>query len=322
MFVHAGISILFAVILWKVKQQHEIVASFTNEAVLYTEPVVSEEPPADVLSEEPIRPSKAPSRVEPPPETRPIVGDSVDSTQVDSIAPFCPQDFFVASPFTRYKMPLDSLSTDSSQLVPLSSMLTSFSFDSEMQKPTPGPYDPIQRQIDSYGRDGQQPLSIGRAVGEGAKYISELLQKKKAEKPVRFDFIPSDAEIAVFKVLWQHPQARDHEIYAALDTSIRLTATDLNTVLTRLTEKGIIKRKIVSPQNEFTFPVGKIEMSSKNRRNRVYEYESRVQPQELLVFLQAVLYENENKKNSKSENRDQFLQSLRRKILKVAGTGG
>lgn len=244
---------------------------------------------------------------------------AIDSSRTDSTKEFSRQQFFAASPFIAYKMPLDSPAVDSTDsgkvLTPTMSLGP---FHPPMLKSTPGPYDPVQRAIDKQNRDGAQTLPLGQALNQGARYLSSLLNKKKAEKPVRFDTVPSEAEIEVFKALWKKPRARDLDIYASMDSSVKLTAVDLNRVLTRLTEKGMLTRKIVSPQNEFTFPIGTVEMSAKNRRNRVYEYETRVRPQELLIFLQAVLYEREHGNNTAGKRNEQALSSLRDKILQVA----
>lgn len=255
-------------------------------------------------------------RVVKPLERAPV---ALDSTGADSTKEFNPRQFFSASPFVAFKKPLDSLIEDSAAIGGiLTPSMSLRPLDSFMAKATPGPYDPVQQTIDKQNRGGVQLLPLGQALNQGARYLASLRSKKKAEKPVRFDSVPSEADIQVFRVLWSKPQARDHEIYAAMDSSIKLTAVDLNRVLTRLTEKGMLKRKMVSPQNEFTLPLGTVEMSAKNRRNRVYEYETRVKPQELLVFLQAVLYETEHRKNAAGEMNQKAIADLRQKILKVA----
>ena len=310
---HGFAVLLFALVTWKIAVRH-------SEIILSIAPPLSiseqrTSPPSE-KKQAPVALPKIEAPISPPSTT----GEIIDSIKTDSIEHLDPQQFFAASPFVMFKKPPDSMAADSDsiRLHIQRPGVKQMAFDSINFKATPGPFDRIQRDIEKQNRGGEQPLPLGPAMNRGAAYLSDLFNKKKVEKPVRFDFIPSETEIQIFKILWQHPRAADHEIYAALDTSIRITAVDLNRILARLTNKGVLKRKIISPRNEFTLPVGKVEMSAKNRRNRVYEYETKIQPQELLTFLQAVLYETENGKNRKLPHREARIASLRKKILQAA----
>ena len=322
--VHMFLVLIFAVQIWHIAAPStQIILSIAPSPVVLSEPPLVESPaepePPQPLSRNVAESVDIPLVESAELETQVVVQEA-DSATTDSSAVFSPNIFFADSPFMTYKMPLDSMAAnplDSTKVRTLGSAAPLFSFDTTTFKSTPGPYDPVQRRIDNYNRGGGKTQPIGNALFEGAKYLADFFQNKKADKPVRFDFIPSETEIKICAVLWEQPQSKDHEIYAALDTSVRITAVDLNKILVRLTEKGLLKRKIVSPQNEFTFPIGKVEMSAKNRRNRVFEYDTKIQPQELLVYLQATLYENESKVD-KGENRERFLAGLREKILLVA----
>ncbi|NIR51151.1 hypothetical protein GWO43_21305 [candidate division KSB1 bacterium] len=93
------------------------------------------------------------------------------------------------------------------------------------------------------------------------------------------------------KHLWTRMAATPSEVYAALDTSWRLTAEELNEVLEQMTHRGFLARQKVSPSNEFSlFGIAQIEMSSKNRKNKVYVYWPVVQKNKLVTYLDAQRY--------------------------------
>jgi predicted transcriptional regulator len=321
--IHAFVFLLLSHYSLKTTAPSEISVNFVSPPAQISEPQPGEQTPEQVaLTPRPDTRDRVeiPKVDEPDVETL-VIEERIDSSTVDSSEEFSTQGFFTDSPFMTYKVPLDSMSADSADSARAAHQQPSlpfFSFDTTRPGGMPGPYDPVRQGIEKYNRDGGQTLPLGQTLIEGAQYLSDLFQKKKAQKPFHFDFIPSKTEIEVFTVLWENTQAKDHDIYTAIDTSIRITAVDLNKILTRLTDKGILKRKIVSPQRELAFPLGKVEMSAKNRRNRVYEYETKIKPQELLVFMQAKLYEIENRKFASGVNRERFLSGLREKIFKVA----
>lgn len=248
----------------------------------------------------------------------------LDSITTDSVEKFDRNTFFAHAPQLHFKQPLNELapdSTDTLQVLPFPSRAPLFPDfrDSTQFNVSPGPAtDRVDRDL-VRNTTGQAPtLPLGQAVGAGAKYLTDLVNKKKEKKTVRLDFVPTKVELDILQTIWDSTRATDTEIYAALDTSIRITAVDMTVVLEKLENKGLLKKKLVSPQNLFSFPLGQVEMSRKNRRNRVYQYETRIDADEVIRYLQAVLYETEHGKNALSDSlRTRQADNLREKIMRL-----
>ncbi len=99
---------------------------------------------------------------------------------------------------------------------------------------------------------------------------------------------------------------------------------DLNQLLAGMSIKGFVSRKIVSPRNEFNAFGVLIEMSSKNRRNRVYEYHTLVDRELMRSFIDAnaFLFKQDSsivnhKKLKAARNDSTLLKDLNRKIQRV-----
>ncbi len=105
--------------------------------------------------------------------------------------------------------------------------------------------------------------------------------------PFRNYIIPTRAELDVLEVLWAKEEVQDTTIYTCLDTTMNITMLDLNKLLEGMARKGFVSRKIVSPRNEFNVFGNLIEMSPKNRRNRVYEYHTLVDRDLMRTFIDA-----------------------------------
>jgi hypothetical protein len=107
--------------------------------------------------------------------------------------------------------------------------------------------------------------------------------------------IPTRQELDVLEILWVREDVMDTTIYSTLDSSAQLTMMDLQTVLERMASKGFLSRKLVSPRFEFNAFGIMIEMSSTNRRNRVFEYRSKVDEATMKRFIDAnaFLYKND-----------------------------
>ncbi len=120
--------------------------------------------------------------------------------------------------------------------------------------------------------------------------------KKKREKKIspHFDFIPTEAQVRTMALLYQKGKATQIDIYPLLNTKQPITAERFNRELNFLVKKGFISKKKISPENPFNIitPLGivPVEMSSKNRHNRVYLYEPKVNRNKLMTYLQARLY--------------------------------
>lgn len=125
------------------------------------------------------------------------------------------------------------------------------------------------------------------------QYVLDKLNPKPAPGPPTLHFIPSQEELNVLNSVWTQKEISDRQVYANLDTSVRLTAVDVNQVLKKLESKGVLTSELISPRNEFTFltPFGglPVEMSATNLRNRVYRYKSLVDRRHMMRYLQARL---------------------------------
>ncbi len=99
--------------------------------------------------------------------------------------------------------------------------------------------------------------------------------------------LPSRQELDILELLWIKDKVTDTTIYSCLDTTMNITFELLNRLLEKMTDKDLLSRKIVSPRNEFNAFGLLIEMSAKNRRNRIYEYISRVNRETMKKFVDA-----------------------------------
>jgi len=217
----------------------------------------------------------------------------------DTLAQGAPDDWQLNTlSFWAKKMALTHPARDS--LLPFQKAQQNFSLKPlpKLEGKMPGmPGDRIERDLYKRNVGQQKPVPMANALVAGAQLLSQLKPKHKPHAP-RMTFIPSKVEVEALNTIWYRTKATDQQIYAGLDSSIKITAEDLNSALSDLTDKGFVTRELVSPRNEFTLqtPVGGvgIETSAKNRRNRVYSYQSLIDRQEMLQFLNAALYQLEN----------------------------
>ncbi|NLP09881.1 BlaI/MecI/CopY family transcriptional regulator [bacterium] len=177
-----------------------------------------------------------------------------------------------------------------------------------------------ERSRESLSRTPAKPLplsDIGMAV-------ARQLKPKTPSRPALMRFVPSQNELAVLKTIWEKGSITDQEIYARLDTSIKLTAVDVNALLKGLEAKGVLMSEIISPRDELTFntPLGGIavEKSAQNRRNRVYRYRSLIDRKHMIRFLQAKLDQARNRNYPYATGRRDSaaaVAGLQKKILQV-----
>jgi hypothetical protein len=158
---------------------------------------------------------------------------------------------------------------------------------------------------------------------------SPQYEKKKEEfslfpkihpKSPELDFVPSDVELDALCSVWQQDSITAQQIYTRLDTSYRVTIEDVNNALEHLTDKGLLTRRIVSPQNKFKFfflPEDRfgLELSPQNRRNRVYEYSSNLDQRVMLDFLNARAYQIEHSQESATSAGQGAAEKIKEKIL-------
>lgn len=126
---------------------------------------------------------------------------------------------------------------------------------------------------------------------------NSLQQKKFKQTPFPFKKyeLPTKEEFDVLSVLWKKGDVTGTVIYES-DAFLKITFEDLRKLLKRMTEKGWLARKQVSPSQYFTFQVQgnelplKIEMSQKNRRNQVFLYHSNIEYEKMKNFIIANAY--------------------------------
>jgi hypothetical protein len=176
--------------------------------------------------------------------------------------------------------------------------------------------DKIDRENTKRNLGNEPTVPLTSLVAGALRELNKLLSSPK--KP-RIQHIPSDIQLEALNVLWEEEQATDIDIYAQLDTSLRLTATGLNNALADLYQDGIVTRKQVSPKNEFTVLGGvKIEMSAQNRRNKVYEYKAEVKRQEFIDYLNGVLFDVQKQSGEIVTTSDSLrADRLYKKILRI-----
>ncbi len=290
------------------------------------------EPVAEIMTpvpdKEPVTHAPTPTVFNEPEFTEPITEEIVhiDSTTNDSVKKFDRTSFFVNSPSIMFKQPLDSLETDSLDTLLVKHLAPAMPnlLDSTYWKVEPGLFsDRVERDIYQKNMGHAPAVPLGQALGEGAKYLSDLFNKHDDDRPVRMTFIPTKVELEILKAIWDQTSVTDIEIYAAMDTSIRITAVDMNHALEHLENKGLVKRELVSPQHLFTFPLGQVEMSRKNRRNRVYLYKANIAADEVIRYLQAILYEAEHGAvQAEDSSQASHIESLKKKVMQLLQSKG
>ncbi len=157
--------------------------------------------------------------------------------------------------------------------------------------PGRGPYDPIERVLEKQHPGTQSPAPLTNLLAKGITALGGWLTPA-ATPDIRF--IPSPAEMNVMRLLWQEGALTQDDLYAALDSSIEITAQDFQQVLQRLCDRHILTKTQLSPRFEFTLltPVGAkgIEMSSMNRKNRVFRYSLQVPKKDMIRNFNRFLY--------------------------------
>ncbi|MFQ5769073.1 MAG: BlaI/MecI/CopY family transcriptional regulator, partial [bacterium] len=132
--------------------------------------------------------------------------------------------------------------------------------------------------------------------------------------------IPTNLEIDILKILWTQSLATPSDIYAKLDTTWPITSEDLHAILEEMTNRGFLDRKKISPSHEFSlFGFAQIEMSSKNRKNKVYVYWPIVPKEKLITYLDAKRYlafDATQKRSSNGES-NHYYKILEDKLIRL-----
>jgi len=128
-------------------------------------------------------------------------------------------------------------------------------------------------------------------LSRGAQSLAQALTKKKKRPHHGKWAVPGDMEIDILKVLWVAGKTTASDIYAKIDSSSILFAEELREALDGMVDRGFLDRKKVSashPLNLFGF--AQIELSAKNRKNKIYLYWPIVTRKELHSYLDAKRY--------------------------------
>ncbi len=164
--------------------------------------------------------------------------------------------------------------------------------DQSYKQAAPIDRDEIARRLGINYADGNQTLDFGSIL----RGLLNKAYRKLSGRPKRITDlpIPTPLQMDVLKVLWEKGRATGPEIYKSLPKETVITADMLWRELHRMASNGFLEEKIISPQNTMTImtPVGGIpvEMSGKNRRNRVYAYTPKVDRETMLHYIDSRRY--------------------------------
>jgi len=181
--------------------------------------------------------------------------------------------------------------------------------------------DAIKRELNGPSSAAEPVVPLSRIVESGLQLVAG--QKSDSPKPPELDFIPSMVQIQALKLLWETDSLSGRDIYSALDPATRTTARDLEQELELLVNKQLLQRQMISPRNELTlgipFAAPTVEMSGKNRRNREYRYQPLLQKQELLEFLNALVYRKQQGLPSDIQLTAETVETLQTRVLLLTG---
>lgn len=213
-----------------------------------------------------------------------------------------------------------------------SDSIMAFDLSSEQQLPlfldseglkglAPQSLDPIGDELRRRNSDIPPTIPLNDAI----KNLVESFKKSPKKLENRDLPIPTDMEIDILKVLWVEGSATPSEIYANLDTSALIFAEELQTVLESMVSRGFLDRKKISPSHEFNlFGLAQIELSSKNRKNKVYIYWPIVTRERLFTYLDAKRYlalvaaRNDNDYDFKNNDyKNNYLKYLEKKLYRM-----
>ena len=178
--------------------------------------------------------------------------------------------------------------------------------------------DEIARRLNINAADRSQTLDFGAVI----RGLLTRAYDKFSNRPKRITDlpIPTPVQMDILNVLWQKGSVTGPEIYQALPKETIITAEMLWRELHRMASNGYVDEKIISPQNTMMImtPVGgfPVEMSGKNRRNRVYRYTPKIDKETMLHYIDSQRYlAADSTAPALSQIRAKELQELLYKIL-------
>lgn len=74
--------------------------------------------------------------------------------------------------------------------------------------------------------------------------------------------MPTKPELEILKLLWRKKQLGARDIAEALGDRLGWSYSTLRTVLERMVEKGLLKRRAAEPVNQYTAGIGKVALLS------------------------------------------------------------
>jgi hypothetical protein len=186
----------------------------------------------------------------------------------------------------------------------------------ELEKITPTGVDPIGEDIRRRFIDVPPTIALNqifRSIREASKKPTPKLSDGSLP-------IPTNLEIDILKVLWMETVATPSTVYARLDTSWKITAEDLHSILEEMVNAGFLDRKQISPAHEFDlFGLAQFELSAKNRKNKVYLYWPIIPKDKLITYLDAkrfLAYESARERSTNGET-DHYYKLLEEKLYRL-----
>ncbi|MBC7187001.1 MAG: hypothetical protein H5U38_08210 [Calditrichaeota bacterium] len=295
LLIALALHLLAALILLAVRLPSERPAELA-EVTLLSPPVQEPKPP--VLRRPPQVTLRLPASGATPAETLPTVRDTL--SRVSAVSPRAAEVLRAAT---------DSLRLQAARRWALFHQ----PLPDSLRAPTPA--QALMERLARYGppvgdtralppRDRAGEEVYRRATGHGGLAdIAALLRKAgigrapSVQAPTRIAREPTFQELHVLKELWTAKSVTGPELYRQLDPAIAPSAESLNQLLDEMTERGLLRRRLVSPQDVLTVttPFGSMEVERNplNLRNRVYRYWPVVSREEILHYLQGALLREE-----------------------------
>lgn len=177
--------------------------------------------------------------------------------------------------------------TDLDFEIPSNPNITMFLQPDELQEIFPGGPDPLGAELRRRFSDVPHTVPLNQLI----KGLVDSFESKTKRSPGSEIAIPTDLEIDILNDLWAQETATASDIYARLDTIWHITSEDLRGILEQMAQHGFLERKQISPSHPFSlFGLAQIEISSKNRKNRVYLYWPVIPKDELITYIDAKRY--------------------------------
>ncbi len=327
-FVHLILALLFYLLQF---QQREPQRSKWTDAIILTGPDVTHTPAAaggQSATVPPVRISEETSRIERPPSLPSITvsKDTPEYTLTDVLRG--DTDSLRLQAIRRlslYRAPLPVTLLMPSDSALLASRLALYGAPLDAYRAPLG-----ESSIDAllYRENmGYAPLFDVGGLASVAFAAAPNNAEPQRKYPPRIFSEPTKTELRILDMLWTRSFRDQLDLYRSLGNEVLLTAADFDRVLEVMTEKGFISRKKVSPEELFQVitPLGSrsIEMKKINRKNPVYRYSHTISKEEVILYLDALLYELRTKLADRriiSEADSVQLRRLEEKITMLLGS--